>query len=332
MINERKNVILALVVSIIAALFLSSTFTINSLLAHTGSYWAWTACLRSLFMIPIMIVPLWICKGLRPLLHTLTSYSGLFIKWGIIGFGGLYTCVALASLFIPGWLVAATFQINILAGLLLSPIIYQDHRKKIPYRALLLSAFIVAGVLVMQLDKMSQLHDIKSLSVSFLLVLIGAIVWPLANRKLLLDLDHRGVHLNATQRVLGLTIGCLPLLLLLAAYAYYQVGFAPVLQLKASFYSALFSGFIGGVCFYQATQMVKHHPVALATVEATQVFEIFFTLIGEIWLIGAALPKVYGLLGMSMILIGMTVQISYTLRQSRERSFPLIAKENNSGI
>src|SRR5690606_33576097 len=88
---------------------------------------------------------------------------------------------------------------------------------------------------------------------------------------------------------------------------------APGPQLQASFYSAIFSGFLGGVGFYKATQMVKHDPIALATVEATQVFEIFFTLIGEIWLINASLPNLYGFSGMLVIILGMVFDIIFTL-------------------
>jgi len=318
--KAQRNTILAIIIGIISALFLSSTFTINSLLAHTGSHWAWTACLRSLFMIPVMLLPLLVTKKFKTFWQAIKRYPLLFFKWGSIGFGGLYTCMALASLLIPGWLVAATFQINILAGVLLAPFLYNDHRKKIPVRALALSLLVVFGVLIMQLDKLIQLHDGRSLMISFVLVLVGAIVWPLANRKLLIELDSRQVPLNAMQRVLGLTVGSLPLWLVLATYAFSQVGMAPGPQLQASFYSAIFSGFLGGVGFYKATQMVKHDPIALATVEATQVFEIFFTLIGEIWLINASLPNLYGFSGMLVIILGMIFQISLSIQHAKKNN------------
>lgn len=267
-----------------------------------------------------MLIPLLATKKFAAFWQALKSYPFLFFKWGTIGFGGLYTCMALASLLIPGWLVAATFQINILAGILLSPFLYDDHRKKIPASTFVLSLFIVCGVLIMQFDKLMQLRDIRSLAISFFLVLIGAIVWPLANRKLLLDLDVRKANLNAMQRVLGLTTGSLPLWLILAGYAFSQTGMPPNIQLQASFYSAIFSGFLGGVGFYKATQMVKNDPIALATVEATQVFEIFFTLIGEIWLINAALPSSYGFSGMLVIILGMLFQIKRSIRHAKKGS------------
>lgn len=315
--NEQKKTLSAVFIGVFAALFLSSTFTINSLLAHTGGHWAWTACLRSLFMIPIMSLPLLISKKLFPLIAVLVRFPSIFLKWGVFGFGGLYTCIALASLYLPGWLIAAIFQINILAGILIAPFIYNDHRKKIPLKALVLSLFIVLGVFVMQLDRLTHLQNIHSLYFSFILIIIGAFAWPLANRKLLIDLEQKGYNLNAMQRVMGLTLGSLPLLLLLVFYAYTQSGSAPISQIQASLYSAIFSGFLGGVCFYQATQMVKHNPVALATVEATQVFEIFFALIGEMILINTPMPSKYALWGMLLIGVAMLVQILLAVRTSR---------------
>lgn len=325
--NERRETLFAILLGVISAIFLSSTFTINSLLAHTGGHWAWTASLRSLFMIPVMTLPLLFGKKFRPLLAAMRMFPLIFLKWGILGFGGLYTSMALASLYLPGWLIAAIFQVNILAGVLIAPFIYDDHRKKIPLKALGLSLFIVVGVLIMQLERLTDLQNARSLYFSFPVVLIGAFVWPLANRKLLLDLDQKGLNLNAMQRVLGLTVGCLPLLLLLAIYGYYQSGIAPFGQLQASFYSAVFSGFLGGVSFYQATQMVKHNPIALATVEATQVFEIFFALIGEMFLINIPAPGKYALCGMFMIGVGMLVQITLALRSSKSFRIIEVAKK-----
>ncbi|HWV70511.1 MAG TPA: multidrug resistance efflux transporter family protein, partial [Pseudosphingobacterium sp.] len=269
------------------------------------------------FMIPIMSLPLLMTKKLFPLVAVLIKFPVIFFKWGILGFGGLYTCIALASLYLPGWLIAAIFQINILAGMLIAPFIYNDHRKKIPLKALTLSLFIVLGVLVMQLDRLTHLQSIHSIYFSFLLILIGAFVWPMANRKLLVDLEQKGINLNAMQRVMGLTVGSTPLLLLLVFYAYAQSGIAPITQIQASLYSAVFSGFLGGVCFYQATQMVKHNPIALATVEATQVFEILFALVGEMVLINAPMPSKYALLGMLLIGVAMLVQVLLAVRTSR---------------
>lgn len=318
MIKEQKNAVRAIGWGMVASLFLSSTFIINSILAGTGGHWAWTATLRSLFLIPILALVTLFAGQFKPLIRAIKLAPLMFVKWGIIGFGILYTSLAIASLLSPGWMVAATFQINILAGILLAPFIYPDERKLIPRRALILSGIIIAGVFVMQFEKMSQLNSSSQVLLSFFIVLMGAIVWPLGNRKLLVDLEEKGLHLNALQRVLGMSIGSLPLLLLLAGYAYSQSGLPSFAQCQSSFYSALFSGFLGGVGFYQATQMVKKNPVALAAIEATQVFEILFTLLGEMILKGTPLPGIYGQLGFIIILTGIIIHFYNTLIHSKK--------------
>lgn len=315
--NNKQHVTKALIWAVIASVFLSATFIINSLIANAGGHWTWTANLRTLLLIPILMLVLLFNKQLKPLLKAVRNYPLMFMKWGITGFGVLYTSVSVAALFTPGWMVAATFQINILAGILLAPVIYSDHRKRIPGRALALSVLIVVGVFVMQFEKLDQLSSWQNVMISFGLVLIGAIVWPLGNRKLMVDLEHKNIKLNSMQRVLGMSLGCIPLLVILATIGYQTVGLPTWDQFQASLYSAFFSGFIGGVCFYQATQMVNKNPVALATIEATQVFEILFTLIGEMILIQAPFPGIYGQIGIAIVMLGIFFHYRNTLKQAR---------------
>lgn len=305
---------------IIASFFLSSTFLVNSLIADSGGHWAWTANLRTLFLIPILGFVLLITGQLRPMIHAVSKEPLLFIKWGLIGFGVLYTLITIASLFAPGWMVAATFQINILAGILLAPLIYKDHRKVIPRQAVLLSTLILVGVLIMQFEKATAIGSAQNVLISFTLTLIGAIVWPLGNRKLMVELEDRGLKLNAIQRVLGMSIGCLPLLTVLGIIGFHQSGFPPASQIEASCYSAIFAGFLGGVGFYYATQLVHKNPVAIAAIEATQSLEIVFTLAGEMLLLGAPYPGLYGQLGIVIVLLGLGLHFRNTLSHSRKFS------------
>lgn len=318
--SQQRKVLLAIVWGIGASLFLSSTFIINSLIAGSGGHWAWTAALRSLFLIPILALVVLLAKQLKPTLITLRQYPTLFFKWGTIGFGALYTALALASLWAPGWMVAASFQVNILAGILLAPFIYPDHRRAVPKRPLLITLIILTGVFIMQFEKLGQLQDAKGTLLSFLLVLIGAVVWPLGNRKLMVDLEHKGVHLNALQRVLGMSIGCLPLLVILAVVGYVKSGAPSFAQCEASFYSALFSGFSGGVGFYQATQLVSKNTVALAAIEATQVLEILFTLIGEVILKGVGFPGYYARFGFAVVMVGLLIHFCNTWHHSKSKT------------
>lgn len=317
MVSEQKKAFKAILWGIAASFFLSSTFIINSLLSTAGGNWAWTAGLRSIFLIPVIAIVLLANRQLKKTLQAVVRYPVLFLKWGIIVFGVLYTALALAALWSPGWMVAATFQINILAGILLAPFIYPDHRRIIPKKALMITLVILGGVFIMQFDKLSSLHGAGGVLLSFVLVLMGAIIWPLGNRKLLVDLEHHGIELNALQRVLGMTIGCMPLLVVLSVIGYVQAGPPPFSQCSSSFLSALFAGMLGGAGFYQATQMVSKNTVALAAIEATQVLEILFTLIGEMVLKGTHFPGFYAQAGFTVIMIGLLVHFWNTWRHSK---------------
>lgn len=314
---EQRKTLTAILWGIAASIFLSSTFIINSVIAGSGGNWAWTASLRSLFLIPILAIVLLAAKQLKSTINTIGKYPMLFFKWGTIGFGALYVSLALASLWSPGWMVAASFQVNILAGILLAPFIYPDHRKKVPRRPLILTLIILAGVFIMQFEKLGQLSGAGNVVFSFLLVMLGAIVWPLGNRKLMVDLEHHGVKLNALQRVLGMTIGCIPLLILLSIIGYVNAGLPSAAQCQSSFYSAILSGFLGGVGFYQATQLVSKNTVALAAIEATQVLEILFTLAGEMILKGVGFPGFYARLGFIIILAGLFIHFWNTWKHTR---------------
>lgn len=318
MVTEQQNFTKAFGWGIIASFFLSSTFIINSLISGAGGHWTWTANLRTLFLIPILAIVLLFTKQLSPLLKVIKLMPWVFIKWGTLSFGVLYTSLSLASLLAPGWMVAATFQVNILAGMLLSPLIYKDGRKNVPKKSLAISVLIVIGVLVMQLDNLTSLQSFVPVVLSFLLVLLGAIVWPLGNRKLMVVCEEHDLELNAIQRVLGMSIGCVPLLLIIGCVGFAQVGVPSSSQVLSSFYSAIFSGFFGGVAFYKATQIIHKNPTQLAAVEATQVFEIIFALLGEMLLINAPFPGLYGQIGMLIIAAGIIIHVTNCLKRRKK--------------
>ncbi|MDX5420823.1 MAG: multidrug resistance efflux transporter family protein, partial [Hymenobacteraceae bacterium] len=152
----------------------------------------------------------------------------------------------------------------------------------------------------------------------FALALTAAFLWPLGNRKLLLELENKNINLNAMQRVLGMSLGSLPVLLVLGAYGFYTSGLPSNGQLFGSLTTALGSGIVGGVLFYKAFQMVKHNPVALAAVEATQVVSILFTLLGEMLFKGAHWPGFYGSIGLMIILLGLSCHFVVSIRHSRK--------------
>jgi hypothetical protein len=137
------------------------------------------------------------------------------------------------------------------------------------------------------------------------LVLLAAIIWPLANRKLMLFIEDHDYQITAMQRVAGTAIGGLPALLLLMGHGYTEAGLPGEEQLLAIVVIAICSGVIGCVLFFKATDMVRSDSAALAAVEATQSVEILSTVVGEVLLLGIAWPNLYGNIGMLLIMGGL---------------------------
>lgn len=130
--------------------------------------------------------------------------------WSFVGFGLFYAPLSFAAAYGPGWLIAGTWQITIIAGSLLVPFFGQ----RIPYKGLAMSVLILAGVAIM------QLHEAKMLGAAEVLygivpVVIGAFAYPLGNRKMMALTSGR---IEAYQRVLGMTLASLPFWLVLAGF------------------------------------------------------------------------------------------------------------------
>src|SRR5690606_14280918 len=152
-------------------------------------------------------------------------------------------------------------------GLLCAPLLYRDHRRRIPPAALAVAATILVGVLLMQIGHASGALD-RAGWIALACVLVAAVSYPLGNRLLLLHLERSGEMLNATQRVFGMTLASQPLWLLVMAYAAFVAGPPTAAQVWLAAGVALSAGVIATILFFQATGMVRDRPLALAGVEA----------------------------------------------------------------
>ena len=320
--HTKDNSLKAISLGLLSALFLSSTFILNSLMAVTGGFWAWTAALRYLYVIPILTVTLLITKKLQPLIQVLKEDFKIWMLWGTLGFGVFYALISFASTMGPGWLIAGTFQTTIVAGLLISPFIYKDARAKISGKALGISGLILLGIIIIQSANVKEMGSLKQLLTCSLLVVLSAFLWPLGNRKIMLHLEKKQVHLDAPQRVLGMAIGSLPFLLILAAYGYSERGWPVPQQLLNSLLVAIFSGILGGIFFFKATHLVKDNATALAGVEATQAAAVLFTLIGEVLLLPVSWPGLTGNLGMLIIFIGIILYSRVSAKKQIKAKVP----------
>src|ERR687898_252397 len=93
-----------------------------------GGAWEWTASLRYLMLLPLLAVIVGARRGLAPVLATLRAQPKRWLLWSTVGFGLFYAPLAFAVAAGPGWLLAGTWQITILAGILLAPVLYDDER------------------------------------------------------------------------------------------------------------------------------------------------------------------------------------------------------------
>jgi drug/metabolite transporter (DMT)-like permease len=289
-----------MIYGILASFFFSFTFVMNRAMELSGGNWLWSSSLRFIFMCPILLLIVFIRGNLRVLLLDMKKRLWVWMRWSFIGFGLFYAPVCFAAAYGPGWLIAGTWQITIVAGSLLVPL-FNKGREKIPLKGLLMSLIILLGVAIMQIDQAGHL-TVKELLLGAVPVIIAAFAYPMGNRKMMEVCEGR---LDAYQRVLGMTLASLPLWFFLSFYELIHDGPPSVGQISQSFIVAICSGIIATVLFFSATDMVKGSAHKLAAVEATQAGEIIFTLAGELILLSTSFPSTLSCFGILVVAVGM---------------------------
>lgn len=318
----------ALLTALASSFFFTLTYVFNRSMAVDGGHWAWSAALRYLIAVPLLLMVLPFRGGWKQLAGELKRHPGVWFLWSGVGFALFYACLTYAASSGPAWLVASTFQLTIVAGPLLSPFIYSDARRRIPSAALSVGAFIVFGVLLMQLGHFDGALEPAAWK-ALASVVVAAITYPLGNRMLLLHLEKNAVTLTATQRVTGMTLVSLPFWILLAAFGGYSAGLPPLSQVASSGAVALSAGVIATILFFHATSMVRQDAMGLAAVEATQAGEILFsTLIGFLFL-GDGLPGPLSAAG-GVVVVGGIVAFSWL--SARQRKPTLVLEADAEGV
>lgn len=272
-------------------------------MAMSGGDFLWSACLRYIITLPFILLVALINKEAKVLFSVFFNNPKPWLIWGTVGFGLFYLCLTAAAHISPAWLIAGTFQTTIIAGLLISPFIYKDKRKTIPKKALYASCIILLGVLLSQFGEIKT-EEFSSLIWGTCLVILSATFFPLGNRKILLYQETVDDKLSPIQRVACMTIGSMPLWVVVAFVAYERSGLPSDNQVIQSGLIALFSTIIATVIFFKATEMAGSNTEALGAVEATQSIEIVITLIAEILFLQAAFPSFLGCVGISIIIAG----------------------------
>ena len=287
----------ALCYGLLASLFFAFTFIFNRSMNLDGGYWLWSAVLRYIFMLPMLYVIVQRQKGMKTVIAEIKKQPVCWIVWSTVGFGLFYMPLSMASVYGESWFVAATWQITIVAGVLLTPL----FGKRIPVKNLMCSTIILIGIFLLQL---SHVKDIKTegLLTALALIIIAGFSYPLGNRKMM---QHSPAELTTLQRVFGMTLCSMPFWIVCGGYALATHGMPGRGQIVQSVVVAVFSGVIATLLFFEATNMVKNNPRQLAVIEATQSGEVLFTLIGGILFLGDAMPTATGFVGILIIVTGM---------------------------
>ncbi|WP_028782414.1 multidrug resistance efflux transporter family protein [Thalassobacillus devorans] len=306
-----------ILIGIVASVFFAVTFILNRSMELSGGSWLWSSSLRFLFMVPFLILIVLLRKNGRQVIDELKRNPLPWVGWSFVGFGLFYAPLTYAAAYGPGWLVAGTWQMTIVAGALLGPLFHKTIetpegsvrvRNKLEVRALLFSLFILFGVALIQVQKAGEL-TFYEMVIGVLPVVVAAFAYPLGNRKMM---EVCGGRLDTFQRVLGMTLASLPFWLIIAATGWATAGTPSSSQLLQTFIVAVSSGVIATTLFFIATDRARKNQGKLAAVEATQSTQVLFVLLGETWLLSAPFPQGIALAGLAIIITGMALHSYFT--------------------
>ncbi|MDY3224458.1 MAG: multidrug resistance efflux transporter family protein [Candidatus Faecousia sp.] len=289
----------SLLYGLLASMFFALTFILNRSMNLGGGYWVWSASLRYLFMLPILWLIVSWQKADRAVFRDIRKHPAQWLLWSTVGFGLFYLPLSMASCYGESWFVSATWQITIVAGVLLTPL----FGGKIPVKNLLYSVVILLGIFLLQVSHLKDTQTAGSLT-ALALILIAGFSYPLGNRKMMTVCPP---EFSTVQRVFGMTLCSMPFWLICACQAILTHGLPSAGQVVQSASVAVFSGVIATLLFFEATNRVRHNPRQLAVIEATQAGEVLFTLLGGVLFLHDPLPSATGLLGIGIVIAGMVM-------------------------
>ncbi|MBO9542229.1 multidrug resistance efflux transporter family protein [bacterium] len=302
-----------------ASFFFASTFILNRLMQLNGGDWGWSGSLRIFWTVPILLALVAWQGKLVPVLRELARHPMQWLGWSTVGFGLCFAPLCYAAASGPSWLVAGTWQLTILAGMILAPFLREpgEHPAPIPLRTWFFSGLILLGVVLLQGNEARHLTA-QDLAGGVLPVVIAAFAFPLGNRRMMRFCQSR---LDAVQRTLAMTLASLPFWIALALWRASSGRLPTSDQLFQSALVAICSGVIATIFFFAATNAVQDSPAKLAAVEATQAGEVVFATLGEGLILSKPLPAGGALGGLALIVVGMLL---HALGTRRPQEAPMV--------
>lgn len=304
---------MAFLLGVLASFFFSVTFVLNQSMASSGGDWLWTASLRFLFMMPFFLIIVIVKRNsqLTLVFRTIKENWKSWFLWSQVAFGLFYIPLCFASSLAPGWLIASTWQITIIAGSVLAPFLEPNLAKRKQSRISrqdgLIFGVILLGIVIIELQHMA-LANMTSLLVAFIAVLIAAFAYPLGNRKIMI-VNHQTAKLNTDERILAMLVCSLPTWLVCSIIGFVRSGVPETSQVASSFLVALFSGVIATYLFFLSTQMVHTNIRKLATIEALQSLEVVFSVVLGMIVLQDTFPKLLTMVGLGLVVLGVCLKV-----------------------
>jgi len=298
-----------MIVGALAALFFSTTFVFNRAISLDGGHWFWTASLRHAWMIGLIVGGYLISGRSAALVGVVRLFGRHWRFWciaGGIGFGVFYAPLSFAASYAPGWMIATTWQTTILC----SPLVLRLFGHRVPMRALALTGIIFCGVVLVNLEQ-ARATSFGATMLAALPVLLGAAAYPLGNQMLWEARAGRHPRLphiadpileDPFARVLLLCLGSVPFWLVLGGLVLPPPPSSG--QAINTALVALFSGVVATSLFLYARHLARS-PSELAATDCTQSLEVVFSLAGEVWFLGGALPSALGWTGLALTIAGL---------------------------
>lgn len=307
----------AIGLGVVSALFFSSTFVLNRVMRVDGASLWWISSLRYLFTAPILAVVVWRRKGWKLLWLDFVVRPWPWILWGTIGFGLFYLPLTWVAGWAPAWLVASSWQLTIVAGSLLVPVIggVSSQDRHLPIVALWPSLLILVGVGITEWS----VATLAGAGIWWALIPVSgaAIAYPLGNRQMMRYARTFGPF-DVYQRTLGMTLGSLPFWVVVGGIGAITVGPPSGSEALYTLAVAILAGVVATLLFFAATDLSQGRAMWLARIEASQSMEIVFTVLLSSILFGAAWPDGLGKIGMAIIIAGMIWHsLSSSVRQEK---------------
>ena len=306
-----------IIIGLLSGMFFSSTFILNRVMSLEGGHWVWSACLRYGYMTLLLIVCLPLFQGwgaVRPVLRLFTQHWRFWIISGSIGFGCFYALICFSADHAPGWVIATTWQLTIIASLF----VLMGFGQSFPKKTWIFSLVVFIGVLLVNLSHIDR-TELNKVFLGGLPVLVAAFCYPIGNQ---LVWEAKNGHKNLPKihspyldhpfnKVLLLSMGSMPFWALLVLTT------TPPLPSKGQLFNTALVALFSGVCatsLFLFARSKSQKASELAAVDATQSSEVIFAMTGEVIFLNSALPNPVALGGMVLVFSGLALFIRFQER------------------